>query len=200
MPMFRALAIANSSSSTQNGASFIRIDAFCLHGIACFPTCVLFASVADIARHASPAMRRGEITLRESCYQVCDRTAASDRKLLPQGFLERHGGEEWCAWLPAAQPINLTSVDTELIGVRPQRHDLRLGPPVKIVREEDDIETCAMDLRGLGGFKSRDLLQLYIRPYEHWHGVPQSLPESPLDLLFERADIFGFPRIVRCHS
>jgi hypothetical protein len=57
-------------------------------------------------------------------------------------------------------------MDVEPIGFRPQRHELRLGPFIKIGRKKDDIDICAVNLRILEGLESRDFLKLCTCPYE----------------------------------
>ena len=43
----------------------------------------------------------------------------------------------------------------ESIGSRLQRHELRLGPFIKIAREKDDIDICAVEFRIFEGLESR---------------------------------------------
>ncbi len=55
-------------------------------------------------------------------------------------------------------------MDAESIGSRLQRHELRLGPFIKIVRKKDDIGICTVDLRIFEGLESGYFLQLCRRP------------------------------------
>src|SRR5260370_13903387 len=110
-------------------------------------------------------------TLRPRRDQLSNCVRAADRKRHASQLRQRHSREKRCAWLLATPPVNFTSMDAESIGSRLQRHELRLGPFIKIVRKKDDIGICTVDLRIFAGLESGYFLQLCRRPDEHRHVI-----------------------------